>query len=299
MTKPAPKEPSMDEILSSIRQIIADDDAGAAPRRPTPAPAAAAPRPQAAAPAPAAKPEPAPEVPSWDALLPSADDIGEPLALSPDQMLPPEGDTGGDPTSALNFDTFLADSKEDDSEAPAPELVDPDDIAFDLDAAAAEAQPAEEEVEPMSFSMAPEPEAPGFELPEDDLPQPPRHTWAAAPEPEPEPELPEAVAEPEWDEPVMTESPASRASVAQSAPMPDATLSADMAEQLLEPATNAAVRQNFARLNQLQIGTPGLTVEAMLREMLRPMLKEWLDENLPTMVERMVEREISRIARGE
>ena len=26
MNKPAPKEPSMDEILSSIRQIIADDD---------------------------------------------------------------------------------------------------------------------------------------------------------------------------------------------------------------------------------------------------------------------------------
>ena len=33
MNKPAPKEPSMDEILSSIRQIIADDDA-AAPKKP-------------------------------------------------------------------------------------------------------------------------------------------------------------------------------------------------------------------------------------------------------------------------
>ena len=31
MNKPATKEPSMDEILSSIRQIIADDDAAAAP----------------------------------------------------------------------------------------------------------------------------------------------------------------------------------------------------------------------------------------------------------------------------
>ena len=35
MNKPAPKEPSMDEILSSIRQIIADDDAAGAPRRPS------------------------------------------------------------------------------------------------------------------------------------------------------------------------------------------------------------------------------------------------------------------------
>ena len=34
MNKPAPKEPSMDEILSSIRQIIADDDAAVAPKKP-------------------------------------------------------------------------------------------------------------------------------------------------------------------------------------------------------------------------------------------------------------------------
>src|SRR5690606_33919085 len=41
MNKPAPKEPSMDEILSSIRQIIADDDASTAPpAAPLPAPAA-------------------------------------------------------------------------------------------------------------------------------------------------------------------------------------------------------------------------------------------------------------------
>jgi uncharacterized protein len=50
MNKPAPKEPSMDEILSSIRQIIADDDAAITPRKPLPAPlaaetATAAPRP--------------------------------------------------------------------------------------------------------------------------------------------------------------------------------------------------------------------------------------------------------------
>ena len=36
MNKPAPKEPSMDEILSSIRQIIADDDASAVRKPPTP-----------------------------------------------------------------------------------------------------------------------------------------------------------------------------------------------------------------------------------------------------------------------
>ena len=85
---------------------------------------------------------------------------------------------------------------------------------------------------------------------------------------------------------------------AETAPMPDPTLSSDFVEELLEPSTNAAVRANFARLNNLGLGNPGLTIEAMMRDMLRPMLKEWLDEHLPTMVERMVEREIARVSRG-
>lgn len=51
------QEPSMEEILASIRRIIADDDASKAPKPPEPAkPVAAAPPPKAAAPAPAAPP---------------------------------------------------------------------------------------------------------------------------------------------------------------------------------------------------------------------------------------------------
>ncbi len=41
----------------------------------------------------------------------------------------------------------------------------------------------------------------------------------------------------------------------------------------------------------------GKTVEALVREMLEPMLKDWLDQNLPEIVERLVEKEISKIAR--
>jgi cell pole-organizing protein PopZ len=88
------------------------------------------------------------------------------------------------------------------------------------------------------------------------------------------------------------------ATTAQAAPMPDPQLSSDIAAELLEPATNAAVRANFARLNTLALGNSGLTIEALMREMLRPMLKDWLDEHLPAVVERMVEKEISRISRG-
>ncbi len=80
--------------------------------------------------------------------------------------------------------------------------------------------------------------------------------------------------------------------------MPDPTLSSDMAEELLDTATQSAVKSTFSRLNGLSMVNSGVTLEAMMRDMLRPMLKEWLDENLPSIVERMVEKEIARISRG-
>src|SRR5205085_3934571 len=86
MTQPAKvTEPSMEEILASIRRIIADDEAKPPPAeaaKPAPAPAAPAPKPQAMndippskvapakpaaekpAPPPAAKPAPAPPPPA-------------------------------------------------------------------------------------------------------------------------------------------------------------------------------------------------------------------------------------------
>ena len=71
-----------------------------------------------------------------------------------------------------------------------------------------------------------------------------------------------------------------------------------MAEQLLEPTTDAAVKSTFAKLNGMSAVGSTVTLEALMRDMLRPMLKEWLDENLPSVVERMVEKEIARISRG-
>jgi cell pole-organizing protein PopZ len=89
-------------------------------------------------------------------------------------------------------------------------------------------------------------------------------------------------------------------SVAQAAPMPDPTLSEDIAEQLLAPAAEAAAQGAMARLGAMASsgGIGGMTVEGMIRDMLKPMLKDWLDENLPSLVERMVEKEIARISRG-
>ena len=78
MNKPAPKEPSMDEILSSIRQIIADDDAAEAPRRPS---FQAAPDPMEATPA---QPFSSDSAAAIDRDLTEMLEDIEPLALSSD-----------------------------------------------------------------------------------------------------------------------------------------------------------------------------------------------------------------------
>jgi cell pole-organizing protein PopZ len=250
MNKPAPKEPSMDEILSSIRQIIADDDAAGAPRRPS---IQAAPPPMQATPAQGGGN-------SLDRDLSDMLDDIEPLALSPSQIVDKATD---DDVGGFSFDSILADTgveEEPVAAVAAPRLVEPNDIAFDVS--------DEEEEEDADL--------PAFD--------PPALAIVQAPEPEPEP--------------VFTPPPAPKP-IAQAAPLPDPRLTSDMAEQLLEPATQAAVRSSITKLNGLGLGNSGATIESLMRDMLRPMLKEWLDENLPSVVERMVEKEIARVSRGE
>src|SRR5687767_8925149 len=239
MNKPAPKEPSMDEILSSIRQIIADDDAAVAPRKP--------PAPPAASVQLAAAPTPRP-IPNLPPMSRKPDPEPEPLALTAAQMLVEEDRDEG--ATVLSFtDVLSPDHEEAAPAADPPQLVDPEDIAF---------EPDEIELPPPVFS------APIREP----APPPPR------PAPRPAP------------------------SVARAAPMPDPTLSRDIAEQLLAPTTDAAVKHTFSKLQGVSMAGAGVTLEELMRDMLRPMLKDWLDENLPAVVERMVEKEIARISRG-
>jgi hypothetical protein len=196
------------------------------------------------------------------------DDV-EPLALSPEQIVEEGSDTEG-----FSFDSILADTEG--AEAEAPGLVEAEDVTFDADDDLPSFDPA-----------------PARERPQEQPAPVARATPRPAPTPEPEPEpVIEPVFAPEPE--LAVEEP-----VAQAESLPDPTLTADMADQLLEPATRAAVRGSIGKLTALGIGNPSLTIEAMMRDMLRPMLKEWLDENLPSVVERMVEKEIARVSRGE
>jgi len=113
MNKPATKEPSMDEILSSIRQIIADDDAAAAPP-PKPAPAASmgAPEPLALSatqivsrPAPAAPPMPDPveemmAMPTGEPELVDPEDLSFEPEPEPEPPPPPVMRTAPTPAPA-------------------------------------------------------------------------------------------------------------------------------------------------------------------------------------------------------
>ena len=87
MTQPAKaQEPSMEEILASIRRIIADDDA-AKPAAKAPAKPAEAPPAKPAAPAPAAAPAEAAGGDDMDAMLADLDENPQPAAEPPEEVL--------------------------------------------------------------------------------------------------------------------------------------------------------------------------------------------------------------------
>ncbi|MBB4242440.1 hypothetical protein GGD54_003171 [Rhizobium tropici] len=120
--------------------------------------------------------------------------------------------------------------------------------------AVAEGEPEMEARRPMAASTAPQAEAPIFE----------------APEP--------AVA-------TEVEAPLSSAQAVSVSP-------------LLSEAAGAQVSRSFEELAAIVDGGPRRSLDELAQEMLRPMLQEWLDDNLPTLVERLVREEIERVARG-
>lgn len=63
---------------------------------------------------------------------------------------------------------------------------------------------------------------------------------------------------------------------------------------LMSPSSDGAVSGSFDRLKRSVMDDLDAKTEAILR----PMLREWLDDNLPNLVERLVREEIERVARG-
>ncbi|PDQ18762.1 hypothetical protein CN311_23050 [Mesorhizobium sanjuanii] len=83
----------------------------------------------------------------------------------------------------------------------------------------------------------------------------------------------------EMAHPVTSEAPTSRPSI-------------------LSEHTGRQVAAAFGELSDAFASRSRKTFDEMAEEMLRPMLQDWLDNNLPTLVERLVREEIERVARG-
>ncbi|MBX5158887.1 DUF2497 domain-containing protein [Rhizobium sp. NZLR1b] len=161
----------------------------------------------------------------------------------------------------------------------------------------------------------------GFRQPEPQpavMPEPPR---AAAPQPQPaQPVFPPASVAPvpqavieQPAEPVYAEAP--RVAIDEPAP------AVETMPPVLEPAQSSAERflpsvmdevqptllsqdaglqisRSFEELAAAIDGAERRSLDEIAEDMLRPMLREWLDDNLPTLVERLVREEIERVARG-
>lgn len=166
MTQPAKvTEPSMEEILASIRRIIADDEAKPPPAeaaKPTPAPAAPAPKPQAMADIPPSRVAPA---------KPAAEKPAPPPAAKPAPPPPPAPAADAGPNSQDDIDALLAGL---DTATAAPEIRAPepepepesdvleltDEMAMDPEPTPAPPPPSFHRVEPrddLEFTEAPPP----------------------------------------------------------------------------------------------------------------------------------------------
>jgi cell pole-organizing protein PopZ len=68
--------------------------------------------------------------------------------------------------------------------------------------------------------------------------------------------------------------------------------------QLVSLQTGEKVAAAFNELDAAIAAGQQRSFDEIAEEMLRPMLTQWLDDNLPTLVERLVREEIERVSRG-
>ena len=270
MTQPAKvQEPSMEEILASIRRIIADDEAKPPANDPP-----AAEQPLAAEKPPVAEKPASPAVPARPEK-PAAAAPAKPAVMTD---IPP---------SAITAAQAAAKAAPVKPAAPEPPAAAASNSQDDIDAllnGLDEATSADEIRPPL-------PDGEVFELTDamavQESSQPPKSSFHKI---EPDDDL------------EFTETAAARAVHRQPAYEPPPFESAAPPplpqQQILSRSTVSAVESAFNTLANTVLSNNARTLEDLVKEMLRPMLKSWLDDNLPGLVERIVKAEIERVSRG-
>ncbi|MBY2987096.1 PopZ family protein [Rhizobium leguminosarum] len=283
------REPSMEEILASIRQIIESNEPGAGK--------------------------------AISASLPPVygadeDDNGSEIHLTVDDTY--AGVEFPEPVMRSSDPRFVAAN----SAGTAPEAEVPARAMSLADVAARVRAASERSAVQAGQALREIPS--GFRQPEPQpsvMPEPPR---AAAPQPQPaQPVFPNAaapvqhVAIQQPAEPVFTETQRVAVAVAEPAPAPavETTLPAmepaqsstdrflpsvmdEVQPTLLSEDAGLQISRSFEELAAAIDGAERRSLDEIAEDMLRPMLREWLDDNLPTLVERLVREEIERVARG-
>ena len=97
---------------------------------------------------------------------------------------------------------------------------------------------------------------------------------------------------------IEKEEPAFEASAHAGAPRASEPEAQPARPAILSEHTGRQVAAAFGELSDAFASRGKKSFDEMAEEMLRPMLQDWLDNNLPTLVERLVREEIERVARG-
>src|SRR5258708_4219424 len=259
MTQPAKvQEPSMEEILASIRRIIADDEAkppvAEKPASPAAAPAPAPVKPdKLAAVAPVAKPAVMADIPpsKIPAAVAAATKVAAPAPV-PTPVPPPPAPAASN--NQNDIDALLS--------------------GLDESTSADEIRPSDDDIEVLELTD-------DMAVPSPPPPQPSFHKV----EPQDDLEFAESAASKAVNRQPVFEPPPFESSAPPSQP-------------ILSRSTVSAVESAFNTLAHTVLSNNARTLEDLVEEMLRPMLKSWLDDNLPGLLERIVQAEIERVSRG-
>ncbi len=275
MGNAAAKEPTMEDILSSIRKIIAEE--GDAPEDIAMAQAGSSPAPKVV---------PEPQIQEAEAR---DTEVHEPVPVAGSLAQIAAGLQSDETTTDEPFRPL-------DADAPAVEEV-PVEAAETSSRSLADIAAA---VKAMENTGGAQPPAEVAEVPAE---QPVEHY-----EPELAPQPVAAEPKPAPVEPQVSEQEATYVEMSEAIAAPVAQADAlehdlDYAAHseeaafkgaLMSPGSDVAVSGSFERLKRSMMDD----LDAKTESIMRPLLREWLDENLPTMVERLVREEIERVARG-
>ena len=313
-TERAP-EPTMEEILASIRRIISDDESNSTRQRTVSA---------------SHQDEEGLEVAEGEADDRIINDIARvlsgsaPAAEEEEDILDLTAELGGMEPVTLPAEAvapaeasepppvFQAEQPAEEARpaAPQPEARAPGPAARPLTASEEAASALERAIAALRAGHVPT-SVPGS-MPEFATPE-----FAAQPKPEPQPELPAFAPEPELEpepELVLTEFEAEL--IVEEPVVVEATLVSEAAESrawenemapwgvapepLIEPERPGGRSNGGAHAGASPLEASHKTLEDSVKDMLRPMLRQWLDENMPRMVTAALKDELSDdAARGQ